>query len=107
HLLQRQSERRTVAEAAQRSGTADDGPDWRTRSRGRRQRDKILSYPHSCFTLKFHSRDMANSRTVLARRTLWILIGLSFAAPTWGQGIFTLQVGGAPSPPTPLVSHGG
>jgi len=36
---------------------------------------------------------------------LWILIGLSVAGSTWGQGIFTLQVGSPPSTPTTLVNH--
>src|SRR5438128_1138710 len=49
---------------------------------------------------------MTAYRTVLGRHTLWILTGLSIAASTWGQGIFTLQVGSPPSPPTTLVSHG-
>ncbi len=33
-------------------------------------------------------------------------MGLSFAAPAWAQGTFSVQVGTPPSPPTPLVNHG-
>src|SRR5207245_1721761 len=105
HLLQRQSEQRAMAEAAQRSGTADDRSGWRVRFRRRRERDKILSHCHTCFTLRFQNNAMAASRTVPRRRMLWILIGLSVAGSTWGQGIFTLQVGTPPSPPTSLVNH--
>ena len=43
---------------------------------------------------------------MLERHILCILVGLSFATSTCGQGIFTLQVGSPPSPPTPLVNHG-
>src|SRR5436190_8152302 len=38
--------------------------------------------------------------------TLYIFIGLSFSASAWGQGIFTVQVGSPPLPPSPLVNHG-
>jgi len=37
---------------------------------------------------------------------VWIFSSLSFAAWTLAQGIFTLQIGAPPPPPTPLVSHG-
>src|SRR6266404_8230082 len=36
---------------------------------------------------------------------LCLLLGLSFAASSKAQGIFTLQIGTPPSPPTPLVNH--
>src|SRR5207244_10697348 len=41
----------------------------------------------------------------MERQRLWMFIGLSFAASAWGQGIFTLQVGGPAAPTTPPVSH--
>src|SRR6266566_3726675 len=49
---------------------------------------------------------MNSALKILGRYTLLIFIGSLLAAPAIAQGIFTLQVGSPPSPPTPLVSHG-
>src|SRR5205814_9567347 len=49
---------------------------------------------------------MTPSSRLLAKCAVWIFSGLSFAASTWAQEVFTLQIGAPPPPPTPLVNHG-
>jgi hypothetical protein len=45
-------------------------------------------------------------RSVLGKYFLRTFIGLSLISQAWAQGVFTLQIGSPPSPPTALVSHG-
>src|SRR5437660_516648 len=65
---------------------------WAGRRPGRASRPP---HPFSKRTLK-----------ILGQFTLCIFICLSMAVPTFAQGTLTVQVGGAPSPPTTLVNHG-
>ncbi len=49
---------------------------------------------------------MISTLKILGQFTLCIFIGSSLAAPAIAQGTLTVQIGGAPSPATPLVNHG-
>src|SRR6266536_1914881 len=50
------------------------------------------------------------TRTIWLRRCraglMCVFTGLSLSGHSWAQGIFTLQIGAPPAPPTPLVNHG-
>ncbi|HXT41884.1 MAG TPA: immunoglobulin domain-containing protein [Candidatus Angelobacter sp.] len=48
---------------------------------------------------------MTLDHTLFRKRLLFILVGMCFAGLAQGQGVFTLQIGAPPSPPTPLVNH--